>query len=151
MSEWYLVVDPPFYSHACKAHEQGTYMYVLFPPCHDGSLERRSPGRNLTRLHQFPRDFATLGFAAKTESRQLRRLAIGSYTTVLADGFSSKCHLDKCLRVSPDNPCWISSSLRTGSQRGRKKKIRRAWRVGVGASFVTPRAASEASGTRGSL
>ena len=46
----------------------------------------------------------TLGFATKTKSRQLRRLAMGSYTTVLAAAFFSKCHLHECLNVSPYNP-----------------------------------------------
>ena len=47
----------------------------------------------------------TFGFATKTKSRQLRRLAIGSYTIVLAAAFSLKCHLHECLNVFPYNPC----------------------------------------------
>ena len=73
--------------------QQGANMYVLFPPSHDGSRQRQSSRLLANSLATSPLLF-TLGFAGKTNFRQQRKLAIGSYTTELAAGFSFKCHLN---------------------------------------------------------
>ena len=124
VSEWFFVVGSPFYSYTSEAHEQDAYMYDLFPPCHQDIHERQSPEWNLLNLltnslATSPLVF-TLGFAAKTKaltvkSLQLRRLAIGSYTRLLAVGFFSKGHLDEWLRVLPHNPSEYWEKKKTAS------------------------------------
>ena len=105
VSEWFLVVDPPFYYHALQAHSRALVCMVYFRPAMREVVSCRNLTRLLTNSLAISPLVFTLGFATKTKSRQLRRLAIGSYTTMLAAVVSSKCRLDECLRVSPRNPC----------------------------------------------
>ena len=114
------MVDPPFYSHACEVHKQKAYTYGIFALYHEGprERERRSSSEILSRPLTNSLATSPLAFAAKIKafdanSRQLRRLAIGSYTRLLTAGFLfSKGHLDECLRVSPHNPCGFSRENR---------------------------------------
>ena len=105
VSERFLLMDPPFYSHACEFHKQNAYTYGIFALYHKGTRERewRSSSEILSRLLTNSLATSPLAFAAKIKafaanSRQLRRLAIGSYTRLLRAGcfFFSKGHLDEC-------------------------------------------------------
>ena len=105
VSEWCLVVEPSFYCHAQQEHGRALICMVYFRPATREVVSCRNLTRLLTNSLAISPLVFSLAFATKTKSRQLRRLAIGSYTTMLAAGVSSKCHLDECLRDSPRNPC----------------------------------------------
>ena len=98
------------YSLACQAHSRVLVCMVYFRP----DTREVTSGETLREIQldtspissRFRHSIVfTIGFATKTKFSQLRSLAIGSYATLLAAGFSSTCHFDECLRVSLHNPC----------------------------------------------
>ena len=78
VSKWFLVVDPPFYCHAHQAHSRALVCMVYFRPATREVVSCRNLTQLLTNSLAISPLVFTLGFATKTKSRQLRRLAIGS-------------------------------------------------------------------------